>query len=117
MHALLKHLRYTVRLLRKSPGFTVTAVLIVAFGVGVNTAIFSLIDSVILKPLPYPDQDRLVEVCFPQARLFSMYRLNSMYADRGNWPEPQKKSFGIRPENRRLHPFRDRSSAIRKPGS
>ena len=65
MHALLKQLRYTVRLLRKSPGFTVTAMLIVAFGIGVNTAIFSLIDAVVCKPFPYPDQDRLVEVVFP----------------------------------------------------
>ena len=65
MQALLQHLRYTLRLLRKTPGFTVTAVLIVAFGIGVNTAIFSLIDTVFLRPLPYPDSDRLVEVCFP----------------------------------------------------
>ncbi len=65
MHAPLKHLQYTLRLLRKSPGFTITAVLIVAFGIGVNTTIFSLIDTVLLSPLPYPDSDRLVEVCFP----------------------------------------------------
>src|ERR1700744_5441304 len=65
MHALLRQLRYTVRLLRKSPGFTVTAVSIVAFGIGVNTAIFSLSDTVLWKPFPYPDQDRLVEVVFP----------------------------------------------------
>jgi putative ABC transport system permease protein len=65
MHPLFQHLRYTVRLLRKSPGFTVTAVLILSFGIGVNTAIFSLIDSAILKPLPFPDPDRLVEVCLP----------------------------------------------------
>jgi len=65
MRSLLQHLRYTLRLLRKSPGFTITALLIVAFGIGVNTAIFSLIDAVLLKPLPYPNQDRLVEVCFP----------------------------------------------------
>jgi putative ABC transport system permease protein len=65
MHALIQHLRYTLRLLRKSPGFTATALLIVAFGIGVNTAIFSLIDAVLLKPLPYPNPNRLVEVCFP----------------------------------------------------
>ncbi len=65
MHALLQHLRYTLRLLRKSPGFTLTAVLIVAFGIGVNTAIFSLIDTALLQPLPYPNPDRLVEVCMP----------------------------------------------------
>jgi hypothetical protein len=49
----------------KSPGFTVTAVLILGFGIGTNTAIFSLIDGVILKPLPYPNPDRLVQVCQP----------------------------------------------------
>jgi len=65
MHALFLYLRYTLRLLRKSPGFTITAVLILAFGIGVNTAIFSLIDAAMLKPLPFPDPDRLVEVCTP----------------------------------------------------
>jgi putative ABC transport system permease protein len=65
MRDLLQSFRYTIRLLLKSPGVTVTALLIVAFGIGVNTAIFSLIDAVLLKPLPYPNPDRLVEVCFP----------------------------------------------------
>lgn len=68
MHALVQHLRYTLRLLRKSPGFTITAVLILAFGIGVNTAIFSLIDAAMLKPLPFPDPDRLVEVCTPHQK-------------------------------------------------
>src|ERR1700741_1833536 len=65
MHALFQQLRYTVRLLHKSPGFTITAVLILSFGIGVNTAIFSLMDAAVLKPLPFPDPDRLVEVCTP----------------------------------------------------
>jgi putative ABC transport system permease protein len=65
MHALFQHLRYTLRLLRKSPGFTVTAVFVLSFGIGVNTAIFSLMDAAVLKPLPFPDPDRLVEVCTP----------------------------------------------------
>ena len=58
-------LRYTFRLLLKSPGFTVTAILILGFGIGANTAIFSLIDAVILKPLPFPEPDRLVQICEP----------------------------------------------------
>ncbi|MBV9875794.1 MAG: ABC transporter permease, partial [Verrucomicrobia bacterium] len=53
-------LRHTVRLLLKSPGFTITAILILGFGIGANTAIFSLIDAVLLKPLPYPSPERLV---------------------------------------------------------
>jgi putative ABC transport system permease protein len=65
MRDVISNLRYTVRLLIKSPGFTVTAVLILGFGIGFNTAIFSLIDAVILKPLPYPNPDRLVCVLQP----------------------------------------------------
>ena len=64
--------KYTARLLIKSPGFTVTAVLILAFGIGVNTAIFSLINAVILKPLPYPDSDRLVRISQPYQSNLSM---------------------------------------------
>lgn len=52
MDRLLPSLRYTLRLLLKSPGFTITAVLILGFGIGVNTATFSLIDGVLLKKEP-----------------------------------------------------------------
>ncbi len=65
MHDPLGSLRYTIRLLLKSPGFTITAVLILGFGIGVNTAIFSLIDNVLLKPLPFPNPDRLVQITQP----------------------------------------------------
>jgi hypothetical protein len=65
MDRLLPSLRYTFRLLFKSPGFTITAVLILGLGIGVNTAIFSLIDGVLLKPLPFPNPDRLVQITEP----------------------------------------------------
>jgi putative ABC transport system permease protein len=62
MRSLISHLRYTVRLLLKSPGFTVPAVLVLALGIGANTAIFSSVNGVLLKPLPYPKADRLVAI-------------------------------------------------------
>jgi putative ABC transport system permease protein len=65
MDRVLLSLRYTIRLLLKSPGFTITSVLILGFGIGANTDIFSLINAVILKPLPYPNLDRLVQICQP----------------------------------------------------
>jgi predicted permease len=65
MRSLISHLRYSVRLLLKSPGFTVTAVVILGFGIGLNTAIFSLINAIILKPSPFPESDRLVELFMP----------------------------------------------------
>jgi predicted permease len=65
MRSLISHLRYTIRLLLKSPGFTITAVLILGLGIGANTAIFSLVNGVLLKPLPYPSSDRLVQIFQP----------------------------------------------------
>jgi putative ABC transport system permease protein len=62
VNTLLAHLRYTIRVLLKSPGFSITTILVLALGIAANTAIFSLFDAVLLRPLPYPDPDRLVKL-------------------------------------------------------
>ncbi len=58
----MRDVRYSIRVLLKNPAFTVTALLTLALGIGVNTAIFSIVDSVLLRPLPMNDPDRVVSV-------------------------------------------------------
>jgi hypothetical protein len=62
LESLWADVKLCLRRLRKSPGFSITVLLTLAIGIGANTAVFSVINSVLLKPLPYPESDRLISV-------------------------------------------------------
>lgn len=62
MHAILHDLRYSLRLLLKGPGFTLTAVISLSLGIGATTAVFSVIYAALLNPYPYPASDRIVRM-------------------------------------------------------
>jgi len=62
VEAFFRNIRYSIRTLLRTPGFTLTVVLTLALGTGANTAVFSAINAVLLRPLPFPEADRLVQI-------------------------------------------------------
>ncbi len=75
MNAFIQDTRYVIRTLWKSPAFSIVAILTLALGIGANTAVFSVLDSVILSPLPYDDPEQLV-------------RIAQLYTSTGEEPQP-----------------------------
>jgi hypothetical protein len=105
----LRDLRYAARSLARSPAFTLTVVLTLALAIGANTAVFSALDAVLFRPLPFPDADRLVQVSQTQqrssgtfiapARLQDWVRLNTAFdALAGYYVEDASETSGDLPE-------------------
>ena len=106
---LIRNVRYAVRTLARTPGFTAAIVLTLALGIGANTAVFSAINAVLLQPLPFPDADRLMELRQSQeraaetniapVRLEDWHRLNSTFeAITGHLMENVSETSGNLPE-------------------
>src|SRR5438128_11858112 len=74
MQTLWQDIRYSVRMLAKNPGVSAVAILTLALGIGANTSIFSLVDGILLQPLPYSDPKQLVSVTgsYPRGAFVAM---------------------------------------------
>ena len=82
-----RDIRHAWRLLRRARGFTVTAIAVLAISIGANTAVFSVINSLLLRPLPYPDPDRIVQVVITHDPNKTSYTLNTSIPKFNAWTQ------------------------------
>src|SRR4029434_5719643 len=83
--SLVRDLRYALRTLRRAPAFTIVAVLVLAIGIGATTAMFSLVDAMLVRGLPYPQADRLVVLIGNVQRAAGVERRGDFYSDPRAW--------------------------------
>jgi len=83
--SLVRDLRYALRTLRRAPAFTLVAVLVLAIGIGATTAMFSLVDAMVVRGLPYADADRLVVLIGNVQRAGGVERRGNSYPDHVDW--------------------------------
>jgi putative ABC transport system permease protein len=96
MHTFLQDIRFGLRTLRKAPGFTIIAVLTLALGIGANTAIFSIVNAVLLKPLPFPEPERLLFITSAFSNLKDVSRPFAIsYPDFLDWRATAKSFSGM----------------------
>jgi predicted permease len=98
MQTLLQDLRFAARQLRKNPGFAITTILTLALGIGAATAIFSLVNAVLLRPLPFPEQERLVWINNTRAPREGQKSENGVVPTVLSYPD----FFDLRKQNRTL---------------
>src|SRR5262245_60147708 len=92
MDTILKDMRFAARSLIKQPGFAVVALITLALGIGANTAIFSVVNGVLLRPLPFKDSERLVMAWNNGAKAAGGDRTPLSVADLNDW-RAQSRSF------------------------
>lgn len=94
LESIVRDLRHGARTLGRSPGFTLAGILVLGLGIGVNSAIFTVVDAVVLRPLPFPDADRIVKLWHtpPQSTFAGMKTFSLSPANFLDW-EAQSSSF------------------------
>src|SRR3954452_15666928 len=97
MPTLFADFRYALRVLKRTPSFAVAVVAVLALGIGANTAIFSIVNSVLLRPLPFDQPDRLVRLFHvpPQATFPGMPRFSVSAANFYDWKRDARSFEGM----------------------